>query len=166
MKFAVWLFMFTFFFRTIGKPTPWVPFLDDANLLIHESGHVFFSGAGELFSALGGTITQLFIPLFVVIYFAFRRELFETSFGTYWLGQNLVNVSVYVKDARTTLLPLINDGTHDWNKILSILGWLKYDAILGNIASFFGYLLMFVSIVLGAFLLFDRLKQRAAQPIL
>lgn len=166
MKLGVWLFMLIFFLRTVGKPTPWVPFLDNVNLLIHESGHVFFSGAGELFSALGGTITQLFIPLFVVLYFVFRKEFFETGFGIYWLGQNLVNISVYIKDARTTLLPLVNDGTHDWSIILSILGWLKYDFTLGNIAAFFGYLMMFLAILWGAFLLFNKLKQRAAQPIL
>lgn len=166
IRFCLWLVMVFFFLRILGKAYPWIPFLDDTNLLIHESGHVFFSRTSELVSALGGTIMQLFVPVFVTGYFVFAKKKFDAGFGAYWLGQNMVNISVYIKDARTTLLPLVNDGFHDWNKILSILGMLDQDAIIGNIVGFFGYGIMAAATAWCGYSLFNELKENAAKPVL
>ncbi len=154
------------FLYILGRQAPYVTFFDNTNLLMHESGHVFFGGGGELISALGGTIMQLLVPCFVIIYFALKRQKFESGFGLFWLGQNLVNISIYVRDARTKLLPLVNDGTHDWNKILTILGGLKSDVALANIFMVSGKLIMAVVIGWSAIFLFDKLKQRAARPLI
>lgn len=154
------------FLYVLGRQAPYVTFFDNTNLLMHESGHVFFGGGGELISALGGTIMQILVPVFVIMYFELKRKKFESGFGLFWLGQNLVNISIYIRDARTKLLPLINDGTHDWNKILTLTGGLKNDVTYANIVLVSGKLLMATVIIWSAYYLFDRLKKRAARPLI
>ena len=53
--------------------------------------------------------------------------------GLLWLGQNLINISVYAADARAQKLPLLggNKVYHDWHYILNTLGILNYDAEVG-----------------------------------
>jgi hypothetical protein len=55
-----------------------------------------------------------------------------------WFGQNIINVSIYIKDAIVMQLPLLGGDSviHDWNYILSELGILH---LAPNIASIFYY---------------------------
>lgn len=99
---------------------PYTPnLLDNVNLLIHEAGHLLTSPFGMLISVFGGTILQLLMPLLFVGYFLFKRQWYSSSITGFWLGQNLVNVSEYIKDAIYTKLPLFGGENviHDWNYI-------------------------------------------------
>jgi hypothetical protein len=49
-------------------------FTDMLSLPIHEGGHLLFGWFGQTIGVAGGTILQLGVPLALVIYFAFRRE--------------------------------------------------------------------------------------------
>jgi len=46
-----------------------LPFLDFANLMIHECGHPLFSGFGYTAMILGGTLAELIVPLLCTGYF-------------------------------------------------------------------------------------------------
>jgi hypothetical protein len=61
------------------------------------------------------------------------------QFSLLWLGQNLINISVYAADAQARRLPLLggNKVYHDWHYLLNEIGLLQYDAEVGYF--FFGY---------------------------
>jgi len=122
----------------ITKPEPWLPLLDNANLLIHEAGHTFLAGFGDYISTLGGTLVQVFTPILFLSYFAYQKQFFSSGFTLFWLGNNLINVSVYIKDARVMLLPVIGGGIHDWNYLLGKVGWLSQDKLIGGGVYFLG----------------------------
>jgi len=115
-------------------------FIDFLNLLIHEGGHGIFSFLGKFLYTLGGTIAQIFIPLmFVVYYGVVKRHMFMQVFMV-WLGQNLINVSVYAADARSHKLPLLggNKVYHDWTYLLNETGLILYDKVVGDVFYWLG----------------------------
>jgi hypothetical protein len=152
----LFIFFITFYwtYRLLSSTNPWI-FLDNVNLLIHESGHLLFAFAGELIGFLGGTIAQLIIPLLFGAYFIYNQKYFESFFCLFWLGDNLVNISIYIKDAQVRSLYLVGGGIHDWYTILNQLHILSSSYLIGSIVFYFGMLsllsgilLMFVSIYL------------------
>ena len=116
-------------------------FLDGVDLVIHESGHVMFMFFGEFVSFAGGTIIQIVLPLAFALYFFLRHEFVSASVVSFWLGQNLTNISVYVADAENMALPLLGGGIHDWNYMLGETGLLMQAP---RIAAMFYSLGMFV----------------------
>lgn len=103
--------------------------LDHFNLLIHEGGHGIFSLFGSFIYTLGGTLMQIILPLLFVYYFISHRKSLGTQISLVWLGQNLMNISVYVADAQERNLPLLggNKVYHDWYFLLGRVGLLEYD---------------------------------------
>lgn len=132
-----------------------VRFLDRVDLVAHEAGHLLFGYFGESCMVLGGTVGQLFVPVAFTVYFAARREFFSGSVTLFWTGQNLFNISVYIRDAQAMALPLVTigggeDAIHDWNYILASLGFLRWDHAIG-IGIFVLGLLICISSVLAGF---------------
>jgi hypothetical protein len=135
-------------------------FLDRVDLVAHESGHLFFRWFGEFLQVLGGTLGQLFVPTAFTVYFVLQRQFFSSAVTFFWIGQNLFNISVYVKDAQTMDLPLISVGgsdntIHDWNYILSRLGLLRWDHAVGNTIYVLGIVVIAASVVAGLYCSFD-----------
>lgn len=131
-------------------------FLDRVDLVIHEAGHLLFRWFGEFLQVLGGTIGQLFVPAAFTVYFHLRREGFSSAVTLFWCGQNLFNISVYIKDAQAMALPLLSvgggeDTIHDWNYILSRLGLLRSDQMIGNMVFFLGVVIMMASVAWGLY---------------
>jgi len=122
----------------------WVPILDGANLIFHEAGHWIFFWGPPLLVAFGGTLAQLLVPFICAVAYWYQRHLLGTMVALWWFGQNLVNVSVYVSDARARLLPLLGGDSagHDWAFILSELGLLEHDVLIGKWVFFAGAFLM------------------------
>lgn len=121
----------------LNQSQPWI-FIDGVNLLVHEAGHIIFLVGGQFSSFLGGTILQATVPSLIGCYFLLKKKIFELFFCIFWLGDNFINISVYIKDARTQTLELVGGGVHDWNTILSHLQILQYDQLIGSIIYFFG----------------------------
>lgn len=129
-------------------------FLDRVDLVIHEAGHMLFSWFGELLQVLGGTIGQLFVPVAFTAYFHLRREFVSSAVAFFWCGQNLLNISVYIKDAQAMALPLVSvgggeDAIHDWNYLLTGSGLLRWDQAIGNVVSMLGIGVMLASVAWG-----------------
>jgi len=109
-------------------------FIDNVNLIIHEAGHVIFSFFGEFIQLLGGSFLQILFPFIFVLYFLKKQEYFSASLLLFWVGQNMINVSVYISDAIVMQLPLLggDNSMHDWNNILQMSKLLKYTDKIGS----------------------------------
>ena len=100
-------------------------FLDWVNLAFHEAGHLFLSPFGSTLHLLGGTLMQLFVPALLAAYFLVARSSpLGAALGAWWLGESLINVSVYMADARDMRLELVGGGEHDWTQIFYQFGLL------------------------------------------
>jgi hypothetical protein len=117
--------------------------LDNIDLIIHESGHFFFMFFGDFIQMAGGTLMQIIFPLFIAWYFYHNGYRTGVQIFVFWLGQNLVNISVYAADANKLKLHLIG-GRHDWLYLLSKIGLLQsadavgYFFFISAILVFFG----------------------------
>ncbi len=116
--------------RLVGDPGRGC-FLDLVNLAFHEAGHLFLTPFGSTLHYLGGTFGQLAVPALLAGYFLLTgpaRPL-GGAVCAWWVGENLVNVSVYMADARDLALPLVGGGDHDWNELFYRFGLLGEDSV-------------------------------------
>lgn len=135
-------FLATSYLTPAGRMNlPFVLFaLDMVNLFIHEGGHGVFSIFGQFINALGGSLMQVLLPAATLVVFlrSGPRSLMWTLF---WLGQNIVNVSVYIMDAPYRQLRLISKyAIHDWGWIMDHLG-------ITHLAEDFGILVLIIGIL-------------------
>jgi len=109
-------------------------FLHTISIPFHEAGHVLFSPFGDLMTSVGGSLMQVLVPIGCVIAFLTTSP---NPFGAlvmgWWAGENLLDVAVYVDDARSLQLVLLGGHTgaevegHDWEHILTLVGALHRD---------------------------------------
>jgi hypothetical protein len=105
-------------------------FVDFVNLAFHEFGHLLFRPLGMTLHYLGGTLFQLLVPAMLVVYFLIRRaEPSGSAFCLWWVGESLINISVYMADARELNLPLVGGGDHDWNELFYRFGLLGEESV-------------------------------------
>lgn len=115
--------------------------LNAVDLAIHETGHLAFGFFGEFTMFLGGTLLQLLLPSAFVIHFLRRSDRYAAGVALWWVAQNFWNVSVYVADARSQLLPLVGGGEHDWAYLLGCLGLLAHDQAVARTVHFTGIII-------------------------
>jgi hypothetical protein len=131
-------------------------FLHSINLPFHEAGHIVFAPFGRFLMSLGGSLTQVLVPVVCAIAFVRKDDWFGAAVASWWAGQNLVDLGPYIADARALQITLIGGATgaevegHDWEAILTTLGWLGYDRQLGMTAHVVGSLAMAASLVVAA----------------
>jgi len=119
-------------------------FVDSANLVVHEGGHLLFGWFGPTLGIWGGTILQWLVPLLLAAYFVFQRQLAGTAFGMFFFFENWLYTASYMADARAMNLPLVTVGDpdmaeHDWNYIFSNLGLLQYDTQIAAVVRLLGW---------------------------
>lgn len=139
-----------------------VPFLGAIDLAIHEFGHMLFMPFGIPFLGrtmviLGGSLTQVALPLIFMAYFLRNKEGHRDPHAAmiclWWSSMNLVDVAVYCADARAGVLMLVSGETgqesdgHDWNNLLHIWGALNKDTIIAGRMRAVAWLVCVVSIV-------------------
>jgi hypothetical protein len=124
--------------------------VDLINLFIHEAGHALLRVFGMVVHMLGGSLFQVLLPLALVVVTA-RKKLSHAVFPAFWLGENLVNVSVYIRDAPYKHMKLIAQGLiHDWNWLLG--GNLDLAEPLGTAVFLCGLTLCAAALVIGTVL--------------
>ncbi len=103
-------------------------FIDNIDLIIHEAGHIVFMFFGEFMHILGGSLFQTIFPMIYIGYFYFKQQYFSASLLLFWVGVNLLNVSIYAGDAIVMQLPLLGGDTdgHDWHNLLTMTHTLQY----------------------------------------
>lgn len=136
-------------------------FLHNINLPFHEFGHVLFSPFGRFMMLLGGSLFQILMPLIAMLSFSWQmRDNFAASVMLWWCGQNFVDVSPYIADAKARDLPLIlglSEDYHDWGNLLSMTGTLDSAKTIAQISFIIGSLIMIFALFWGALIL---LKQK------
>ncbi len=125
--------------------------IGSVNLVIHEAGHFIFMFLGEFMHVLGGSLTQILIPIIFAGYFFLQRDIFSGGIVSMWVGQNFVEVSRYAGDAVFQRLQLLGgDGViHDWNWLLSTTHLLKYTSLISNIIYSLGIFILIAGILLS-----------------
>lgn len=139
-----WLIFYALFFVHAATDRDGFLFMDNANLVVHEVGHLLFSWLGRTMSLYGGTLLQFLAPLALTAYFWERRQTAGFAFAVFCVFENFLYTSHYVADARAQLLPLVTVGDpaaggHDWFLILSRWGLLRYDTALGGLLRVVGW---------------------------
>jgi len=126
-------------------------FIDSANLVVHEGGHMLFGWFGRTLGLLGGTILQWLVPLLLAAYFFRERQAAAFVFCMFFFFENWLYTATYMADARAMALPLVTAGDsdyieHDWHTIFSSLGFLQYDTTIGAIVRTLGWCGMLASV--------------------
>jgi hypothetical protein len=141
--------------------------IDSANLVVHEGGHMLFGWFGSTLGLWGGTLLQWLVPLLLAAYFFRQRQAAAFVFCTFFFFENWLYTATYMADARAMVLPLVTTGDpeyveHDWNTIFSSLGVLPYDTKIATIIRFVGWCGMVASVAWLAWRL--RAPQSAGEP--
>ena len=137
------------------------------NLPFHEAGHVLFAPLGRFMMILGGSLGQVLVPGFCLGTFLVKtRDPFGASVALWWTAESVMDVAPYINDARALELILLGGVTgketdgHDWNNLLTMLGWLEHDHRLAQLAHAIGILLMVASFAWGGLLLWRHYQRR------
>jgi len=99
-----WLCFYALFLLYVALDRSGFLFLDYVNLIIHESGHFFFSWFGYTIMILGGTLGELLVPLLCALYFFWQREANGFAFCDFWFFENFPYIGTYMADARRLCL--------------------------------------------------------------
>ena len=132
-------------------------FLHAVSIPFHEAGHIIFSPFGELMMALGGSLMQVLVPVACAVAFlTTSRDLFGAAVMAWWAGQNLLDVAVYIDDARALRLVLLGGHTgaevegHDWERILQLTGALHRDHQIARAVEIAGAVVMIAALAWAA----------------
>ncbi len=138
-----------YFWHCAATYTQW-HFIDSVDLIFHEAGHTIFFFLGTFLNIAAGSGFQIALPLGIALYFFATQQKFSGALCLLWVGQSILNVSVYAADAKLMQLELLGgDGViHDWNYLLSTLGLLKYTSSIAAIIHGTGI----ITILTGTFL--------------
>lgn len=138
-------------------------FLHNVNLPFHEFGHVLFSPFGRFMMFLGGSLFQVLMPLGLMLAFILqRRDNFAASIMLWWSGQNFIDVSPYIADAKYRALPLImgmGEDAHDWGNLLRMSGTLDKAQSYAQQWFAIGVILMLLSFCWGGWLLYRQFRR-------
>jgi hypothetical protein len=147
-------------------------FLHLISLPFHEAGHVVFSPFGALLMTFGGSLSQVLVP--VICWIAFARSSpnpFGAAVMCWWTGENLLDVAIYINDARALALTLLGGGTgaevegHDWERILQITGLTIHDHQIAWTVHAIGAVMMIGALVWGALVSGDRPERYGAREV-
>ena len=131
------------------------------SLPFHEAGHIFFSPFGDLMTSLGGSLMQILIPIICWIAFATTSpNPFGAAVMCWWTGENLLDVAIYINDARALVLTLLGGHTgaevegHDWEHILQLTGRSMHDHQIAWTVHTIGAVMMIAALIWGGAIVF------------
>lgn len=106
----------------------------NVNLVFHEAGHWIFGVFGnDTLGIFGGSLNQVLIPVIVAASFCAKRDAVGFAFGLFWCFENLLDIAVYMADARALVLPLIGglgEDAHDWRNLFFRFGLIDQDTAI------------------------------------
>ena len=100
----------------------------------------------------GGSLFQVIMPGLFVGYFCYQRQFYSAALVLFWVGESILNVSVYAADSVALQLPLLGgeDSIHDWNYLLSTMNLLPHTAVIAGAIRLLGTIVIVVACV-GSF---------------
>jgi hypothetical protein len=159
-----WLCFYALFLIDAAADRSGFLFLDYVNLIIHESGHFFFSWFGDTITILGGTLAELLVPLLCAAYFFVHRETSGFAFCGFWFFENFPYIGRYMADARTLALPLVGSGDHDWEILFGQWGLLVQDQRIGGTMRAIGWAGMIATVAWLAWQTYSSARQASNVP--
>lgn len=142
-------------------------FLHLPNLVFHEAGHVLFTPFGRFLTVLGGSLTQVLVPLVCAGAFLWQtRDPFGAAVAVWWAGENLIDVAPYINDARDLQLVLLGGRTgaevegHDWEYLLNAMGVAQKDHAIASAVQALGTLTMLWALIWGAMVVWSQVRTR------
>ena len=124
-------------------------FIHGIDLVFHEAGHVIFGFFGEFLAVLGGSLTQVLMPVIATVAFLRTRQWASAAVTLVWTGQSLTDVAIYAADGQARALPLLAEALiHDWGYILGRLGLLQSTETVGRLLFALGALTMLAGLSL------------------
>jgi hypothetical protein len=139
--------LFLYYTRWLAEPEHF-SYLDFVNLGFHEAGHIFLGFFGRFIMFCGGTIFQLLFPALCLAHLRRRGANLGWQLCLFWLGENLLNISVYAGDAISQTLPLVGGGEHDWTYLLTETGLIAHTAGVSRLIFLCGSAVIFWSLYL------------------
>ncbi len=108
-------------------------------LPLHEGGHFLFILFGQTLYTLGGSFWQITFPLLWFI-IAARQRSRVAPFALFWVGENMMDVSLYIRDAAYRALPLLggHSSGHDWVRLLTTWGAMESSESIADAVYFIG----------------------------
>ncbi len=155
-------------FVSIASNTAGESLLHLINLPFHEAGHLIFRPLGSFMSSLGGSLTQLLVPMVCgMVLLVKTRDPFGAAVCVWWFGENLLDLAPYINDARAGVLPLLGGNTgnsspygfHDWEYLLTETGLLRHDHLLAKLAHGFGSLFMVTAMLWAGYQLYLQFRK-------
>ena len=115
---------------------------------------------------LGGSLLQVLLPLawFLV---AVRQRSDAAPFPLFWVGENMKDVSLYMRDAPVRQLPLLggHKSGHDWFNIFSRWDMLQSADTISDVTFIFGILVCVGAIAAGCALAGRRFRNPIPDPM-
>jgi hypothetical protein len=141
---AAWLLFYIVFLAYAFSKHGEFLFIDLANLVVHEGGHLLFGWLGPIPGLWGGTILQWLVPFLLATYFFTQRQAAAFVFALFFFFENWLYTATYMADARAMDLPLVTVGDpdfaeHDWNTIFSSWGVLQHDTTIAGAVRLLGW---------------------------
>ena len=148
-------------------------FLHLPNLVFHEAGHFLFMPFGRFMTVLGGSLTQVLVPLVCAGAFLWQtRDRFAAAVAVWWAGENLLDLAPYINDARDLQLVLLGGRTgaevegHDWEYLLNAMGIAHRDHAIANVVQGVGIAVMIGALIVAAIVLIRSWNgSRATDPL-
>ncbi len=176
LRCAVYLWLTYFFvqavttFSSYTPGQPW-PFLLSmvrmwTFLPIHEAGHLFLRPFGTVVMFLGGSIFQVLLPLLWFL-LALHQRSAVAPFPLFWVGENLMDVSLYIRDTTLRQLPLLggHKSGHDWFNILSRWDMLSSAESIADVTYIIGIMISVSAIVAGCALAVNSFRHPPAPTL-
>src|SRR5712692_9654847 len=144
LKLGIYAILILFLYQAAAtfaayKPgVPWPRLLNIVRTFIflplHEGGHFLFMFFGSTLMILGGSFWQIMFPLLSFL-IAMKKRSEVAPFALFWTGENMMDVSLYIRDAAVRQLPLLggDKSRHDWYNLLSGWGALDSAETLGDL---------------------------------
>ncbi len=147
-------------------------FLHLPNLIFHEAGHYLFGPFGRFMAVLGGSLNQVLVPIVCAVAFLrpASRDVFAATVMGWWAGENLLDVAIYVNDARSLQLTLVGGFTggevygHDWEQLLTMTNAMHLDHRIANIVQFCGGAVMIGCLIFAVYLTFRSDPEASGAP--
>ncbi len=127
------------------------------SLGLHELGHLVFGFLPFFFVALAGSATEVLVPLIGMLLFLRQPDFFGLAVLGCWLSYNLFGIARYIADSRDQFGVYVTvgggDAQHDWEYILSTLGLLNQDKVIGGLVRLLAAAVGLIALGWGAWVL-------------
>ncbi|MBI3111608.1 MAG: hypothetical protein HYZ01_08555 [Ignavibacteriales bacterium] len=120
-------------------------------LPMHEGGHMLFFWLGRTMSILGGSFWQIMFPLLSFAIALRQHSTVVGPFALFWTGINMMDVSLYMRDAPHRILPLLggHKSGHDWWNLFRTWDMMESAETIADLMYFGGVFVSGISIMAG-----------------